>query len=189
MTPTLRSYLPPPREWLRLYWRFFRSAGHAADGRKSRFAPHPKDRDFVWVQSLSDLTPRKLEGTDGASFPFWSFDGKFVGFFADGHLKKVAAAGGPVTDLAESPNPRGGSWNQDNIIVYEPDYRDSLWQVSASGGTPVRLTKFEESKHTTTAGRNSCLTENIFCSSPRIIPEARSRESISDRCRMVPTNT
>jgi len=54
-----------------------------------------------------------------------------------------------VTVLAESPNPRGGSWNQDNIIVYEPDYRDSLWQVSASGGTPARLTKFEESKHTT----------------------------------------
>ncbi|MCU1299936.1 MAG: hypothetical protein JWQ87_220 [Candidatus Sulfotelmatobacter sp.] len=121
-----------------------------ADGTAVAFcARSQKDRDFIWVQSLSDLTPRKLDGTDGASFPFWSADGKFVGFFADGHLKKVPASGGPVTVLAEAPNARGGSWNQGNIIIYEPDYRDSLWQISAAGGTPVRLTKFEESKHTT----------------------------------------
>jgi serine/threonine protein kinase len=108
-----------------------------------------KERNSVWVQSLGDLTATKLEGTEGASFPFWSADGKFVGFFADGHLKKVPSAGGPVTVLADAPNPRGGTWNLDNVIVYEPDYRDSLWRVSASGGTPTRLTKLEAVKHTT----------------------------------------
>jgi Tol biopolymer transport system component len=101
------------------------------------------------VQSLSDLAPKKIEGTEGASFPFWSADGKFLGFFADSHLKKVPASGGPVTILAETPNPRGGTWNQDNVIVYEPDYRDTLWRISAAGGPPVRLTKFENDKHTT----------------------------------------
>ena len=106
-------------------------------------------RNSVWVQNLGELSAKKLEGTDGAAFPFWSADGKFVGFFADGHLKKVAAAGGPVTMLADTPNPRGGSWNQDNVIIYEPDYRDSIWKISAAGGTPQRLTKFENSKHTT----------------------------------------
>jgi hypothetical protein len=64
-------------------------------------------------------------------------------------LKKVPAAGGPVTVLAETPNPRGGTWNQDNVIIYEPDYRESLWRISAAGGTPARLTKFEGGKHTT----------------------------------------
>ena len=108
-----------------------------------------KDRDVIWVQSLTDPAPRKLEGTEGASFPFWSADGKFLGFFADGHLKKIPAAGGPVTILADAPNPRGGSWNQDNVIIYEPDYRDTLWRIGAAGGTPVRLTKFETDKHTT----------------------------------------
>jgi len=148
---TLRSYLPPPPEvGFDFTGDFSGPPVIAADGTAIAFcARNQKDRDLIWVQSLSDLAPRKLEGTDGASFPFWSFDGRFLGFFADGHLKKVPAAGGPVTVLADSPNPRGGSWNQDNVIIYEPDYRDSLWRISASGGTPVRLTKFEESKHTT----------------------------------------
>jgi eukaryotic-like serine/threonine-protein kinase len=64
-------------------------------------------------------------------------------------LKKVAAAGGPIINLADAPNARGGAWNQDNIIIYEPDYRDTLWQISAAGGTPARLTNFETGKHTT----------------------------------------
>ena len=122
----------------------------ASDGSAIAFcARNQKDRDSIWVQSLAELTPRKLDGTEGASFPFWSADGKFLGFFADGRLKKIPAAGGPVTTLADAPNPRGGTWSLDNVIVYEPDYRDVLWRISASGGTPLRLTKFETGKHTT----------------------------------------
>ncbi len=148
----LRSYLPPPAE---MGFDFTGDLSGppviTADGTALAFcARNQKERASIWVQSLSDLKARKLDGTDGAIFPFWSADGKFVGFFADGHLKKVPAAGGPVTVLAETPNPRGGSWNQDNVIVYEPDYRDSLWRISAAGGAPaVRLTKFETGKHTT----------------------------------------
>jgi len=121
-----------------------------SDGTAVAFcARSQKERDSIWVQSLNELTPRKLDGTEGASFPFWSADGRFVGFFADEHLKKIPASGGPVTILAETPNPRGASWNQDNVIIYEPDYRDTLWRISATGGTPARLTKFDAGKHTT----------------------------------------
>ena len=150
-TQTLRSYLPPPPEvGFDFTGDFSGPPVITADGTAVAFcARTQKDRDLIWVQSLGDLTPRKLEGTDGAFFPFWSADGKFIGFFADGHLKKVQASGGPVTVLADAPNARGGSWNQDNVIIYEPDYRDSIWRVSASGGTPARLTKFEGGKHTT----------------------------------------
>jgi Tol biopolymer transport system component len=148
---TLRSYLPPPAG------TGFEFTGDYAgppvispDGAAVAFcARGSKERNSIWVQSLSDLTARKLEGTDGAAFPFWSADGRFLGFFADDHLRKVPSAGGPVTVLADAPNPRGGSWSQDNVIVYEPDYRDSLWRISAAGGTPVRLTRFEAGKHTT----------------------------------------
>lgn len=147
----LRSYLPPPED------TGFDFTGDVsgppaitADGTAIAFcARKQREQESVWVQSLSDLAPRRLEGTDGAGFPFWSPDGKFLGFFADGHLKRVPAAGGPVTVLAEAPNARGGAWSQDNVIVYEPDYRDSLWRISAAGGAPTRLTRFDVSKHTT----------------------------------------
>jgi eukaryotic-like serine/threonine-protein kinase len=148
---TLRSFLPPPGEMgFDFTGDFSGPPTLNSDGTAVAFcARNQKEPNSIWVQSLSDLAPKKLDGTANASFPFWSADGKFLGFFADGHLKKVPASGGPVTVLADAPNPRGGSWNQDNVIVYEPDYRDSLWRINASGGTPVRLTKFEDDKHTT----------------------------------------
>ncbi len=147
----LRSYLPPPAEiGFDFTGDFSGPPAITPDGTAVAFcARSQRDHDSIWVQSLGGLTARKLEGTDDAAFPFWSPDGKFVGFFADGHLKKVPAAGGPVTILADAPNPRGGAWNQDNVIIYEPDYRDSLWRISASGGTPARLTKFQAGGHTT----------------------------------------
>jgi Tol biopolymer transport system component len=148
---TLRSYLPPPADvGFDFTGDFSGPPVITADGTAVAFcARNQKERDSIWVQSLSELKARKLDGTEGAVFPFWSADAKFVGFFADGHLKKVPAAGGPVTVLADAPNSRGGTWNQDNVIIYEPDYRESLWRISASGGTPARLTKFETGKHTT----------------------------------------
>ena len=151
LAPTLRSFLPPPAQMTFDFTGDFSGPpAITADGTAVAFcARTQRERDSIWVQSLSDLAPKKIEGTEGASFPFWSADGKFLGFFADSHLKKVPASGGPVTILAETPNPRGGTWNQDNVIVYEPDYRDTLWRISAAGGPPVRLTKFENDKHTT----------------------------------------
>jgi serine/threonine protein kinase/Tol biopolymer transport system component len=150
-TPTLRSFLPPPAEMgFDFTGDFAGPPAITADGASIAFcARTARDRSSIWVQTLSDLTARKLDGTEGASFPFWSADGKFIGFFAQGHLKKVAASGGPVLVLAEAPNARGGAWNQDNVIIYEPDYRDSLWRIAAGGGTPIPVTKFEAGKHTT----------------------------------------
>ncbi len=149
--PIVRSYLPPPPQvGFDFTGDFAGPPVMTADGSAIAFcARTQKDRDIVWVQSLSDLTPRKLEGSEGAAFPFWSADGKSVGFFADGHLKRVAASGGPVTVLADAPNPRGASWNQQNVIIYEPDYRDTLWRISALGGAATPLTKFEGDKDTT----------------------------------------
>jgi len=148
---TMRSFLPPPPEvGFDFTGDFSGPPVLNNEGTAIAFSARTqKDRDSLWVQNLNELTAKKLDGTEGASFPFWSPDGKFLGYFADGHLKKVAAAGGPVTTLAETPNARGGAWNQDNVIIYEPDYRDSIWKISGAGGTPERLTKFETGKHTT----------------------------------------
>ena len=133
---TMRSFLPPPAQMSFDFTGDFSGPPvFNSDGTAVAFcARNQKERDSIWVQSLNELAPRKLEGTEGASFPFWSADGRFLGFFADEHLKKIPVAGGPVTVLAETPNPRGGTWSQDNVIVYDPDYRDTLWKISAAGG-------------------------------------------------------
>ena len=78
---TLRSYLPPPAGVAFDFTGDFSGPPViTADGTAIAYcARNQKDRDMIWVQSLSDLTPRKLEGTDGASFPFWSADGNVLG--------------------------------------------------------------------------------------------------------------
>ncbi len=120
------------------------------DGARVAFAARGvKEGNSIWVRRLDKASADKLSGTDGAYAIFWSADGRFLGFFADGKLKKISASGGPVTILADAPNSRGGAWNQYNIILYTPDYRDALWKVNAAGGTPSPVTKIDPSKHST----------------------------------------
>ena len=92
------------------------------------------------MRSLDALTAQPLAGTDGAIFPFWSPDSRFIGFFADGKLKKIDASGGATITLADAPQGRGGSWNQDGVIVFKPsNIAGPLLRVSSAGGaaTPV----------------------------------------------------
>jgi hypothetical protein len=56
------------------------------------------------VRSLESDTVQQLEGTQGAIHPFWSPDGRYVGFFAYGKLNKIAVSGGPVSVVADAPN-------------------------------------------------------------------------------------
>jgi serine/threonine-protein kinase len=95
---------------------------------------------LVYVRRLADLASRPLAGTDGASEPFFSPDGRTLGFFAGGELKKIAVGGGSVVRVAEAPDSRGGNWAPDGTIVYTPQNDAGLLQVSDSGGLPRPLT-------------------------------------------------
>ena len=98
----------------------------------------------LWVRPLHTTTITKLTGTRGATYPFWSTDSRSIAFFADGKLKRIDAAGGPVVTIADAPQGRGGSWNQNGTIIFSPNVEESnLFQVSASGGTPVKCTGFD----------------------------------------------
>jgi len=103
----------------------------------------------LYVQDLDSAVATKLEGTENGAFPFWSADGKLIAFFADGKLRKIPVGGGPVTVLADAPGGRGGAWSPENRIVFTADFRDSLWKISANGGTPERLTTLDPSRHST----------------------------------------
>lgn len=117
------------------------------DGRRLAFvAEGAGTRAMLWVRPLDSLEAQPLAGTQGAAAPFWSPDSQFVGFFADGKLKKIEATGGAPLSLCDAPAPRGGTWNQDGVILFSPTLNAPLYRVAASGGTATPVTTLDSSK-------------------------------------------
>ncbi len=118
-------------------------------GDKIAFVAHSGDTKLLWVRQLNSDTAQQLDGTQNAMHPFWSPDGRYIGFFANGKLAKIAASGGPIAVLADAPNSRGGTWSANDVIVFAPDYVGGLEKVSAQGGTPVPATTLDKTRHDT----------------------------------------
>jgi Tol biopolymer transport system component/DNA-binding winged helix-turn-helix (wHTH) protein len=117
-------------------------------------APQAKDGGIaLWALEVGTSGARPLENTEGASYPFWSPDDRFIAFFADGKLKKIAAAGGPVQLICEAPIGRGGTWNRDGVIVFAGDPGVALRRVSAAGGNVTMVPGFEQKVATTMSNR------------------------------------
>jgi Tol biopolymer transport system component len=118
-------------------------------GDKIAFVAHSGETKLLWVRSLSGESAQPLEGTVGAAHPFWSPDGRYIGFFAGGKLMKIAATGGPAVTITDVPNSRGGSWSANDVIVFAPDFQGALWKVSAQSGTTAPATVLDKTKHST----------------------------------------
>jgi Tol biopolymer transport system component len=112
------------------------------DGRQLAFVANGQNGSQLWLRPLDQVAARPLAGTEGASYPFWAPDGRAVGFFADGKLKRLDLAGGVPQALADTPQGRGGTWNSDGVIVFAPHTGSGLMRVMATGGTPVAVTRF-----------------------------------------------
>jgi Tol biopolymer transport system component len=120
------------------------------DGRTLAFvAVDSAGTSRIWVRPLDSLAPRELIGTENGALPFWSPDSRFIGFFADGRLKKILAAGGSPEVLCDVRDGRGGSWSRDGVIVFAPDPAGPLFRVPASGGTPIQVTSLDSTRHET----------------------------------------
>jgi hypothetical protein len=107
------------------------------DGQKVVFVATPDGKPQLWLRNLNSVA-HELTGTDNASYPFWSPDSLSVGFFAEGKLKRIDIAGGPVQTLADAI-PRGGTWSPNGVILFAPTTASQLARVPASSG-PVTLT-------------------------------------------------
>jgi serine/threonine-protein kinase len=95
----------------------------------------------LYVRPLNELLATPLSGTGGAISPFFSPDGEWIAFFADGKLKKISVAAHSVVTLCDAPNGRGGFWADDGTIAFSPDYSQvRLMRVSSDGGAPEPLT-------------------------------------------------
>ena len=113
----------------------------SADGRRLAFIGTDRTgRQLLYHQALDSYAEAQaVANTDGALFPFWSPDGTRLGFFADGQLKTVHLESGRIQPLAPAGQPRGGTWNEDDVIVFVPRPLDGFYRVPAGGGQQVRL--------------------------------------------------
>jgi Tol biopolymer transport system component len=146
----VRSYILPPGKTSFVLNGATGGAVLSPDGSRLVFsATDDAGKTLLWVRPLDSLTAQPLEGTDGASYPFWSPDSRFVGFFTSGKLKKIDTSGGPAQSLCDVPNGRGGTWSAEGVIVFAPDIFSALVRVPSAGGTPVAATKLDKSKEQT----------------------------------------
>lgn len=102
-------------------------------------------KTMLWVRRLASLSAQPLQGTEGASLPFWSPDSRSVGFFVPGKLEKIDISGGPPQIVCDAPNARGGTWSTNGVIIFAPNSVGGLDQVPAAGGTSAPLTHLEHS--------------------------------------------
>ena len=109
------------------------------DGKTLAFsAQDSTNRSLIWVRPLNSLTANPLPGTEGSSRPFWSPDSRFLGFIAEGKLKKVAVSGGPPQVVCDAPTGSDGAWSRNGTILFDGRAgTDPIMRVSAAGGIPV----------------------------------------------------
>ena len=89
----------------------------------------------LYLRTLDQIEPVPIRGTEASREPFFSLDGEWIGFYANGYLKKVAITGGTPVTLCEADNPFGASWSADGTIVFG-QWGSGIWEVSANGGEP-----------------------------------------------------
>ncbi len=122
----------------------------STDGRWLAFVSPNEESgaNMVSVERIGSSGVSVLAGTEGASYPFWSPDDAYVGFFADGKLKKVASTGGVPQVLASATSGRGGSWGRGGVIIFSPQASGWLWRVNADGSGLASVTDklFDEKK-------------------------------------------
>jgi serine/threonine-protein kinase len=127
-----------------------RSSGHLSqtaialspDGQSLVFSAVLKGQQQLYVRSLAELEATPLAGTEDGATPFFSPDGQWVGFWADGLLKKLPLGGGNVTTLCKTSRIFGASWGDNDVIAFANE-SGGLRQVSAAGGPVSPLTQLD----------------------------------------------
>jgi Tol biopolymer transport system component/tRNA A-37 threonylcarbamoyl transferase component Bud32 len=139
----IRSMIVPPDNHV---FDFDVTVGPAVlspDGRFVAFSARSRDnRIQLWVRALDAAEARPIEGTDDASFPFWSPDSRSIGFYSSsrGRIERVDVNGGAPVAIVRAAYVRGASWGPDGLIAYDSsDGGAGISVVSVSGGTPRRI--------------------------------------------------
>lgn len=102
-------------------------------GRQIVFVASSDGRSRLWLRLLATTTAQPPTGTEGATYSFWAPDGRSIGFFADGALKRLDLGGGAARTLAPATNGTGGTWNAGGVVVFSPTITTPLMRVPAAG--------------------------------------------------------
>ncbi|MCH7717336.1 MAG: protein kinase [Gemmatimonadetes bacterium] len=129
------SFIVPVAGGHRMLGGLYASLTLSPDGRTLVYGAQGR----LHVRPLARFESEPLAGTEGASVPFFSPDGQWIGFLQGGTLRKVSVHGGPVTEIANAPISFGASWGEDGKIVYASAL-GGLWRVPAAGGVPEPVT-------------------------------------------------
>ena len=145
-SPSYRFAVLPPEGT-----RYAPSFALSPDGGRLVFtATNAGGVNALWLRRLDALLAQRIEGTQGGQYPFWSPDGRSIGFFADRKLKIVELSTGSLRVLCDTGRGGGGTWNNDGVIVFAPESGVAspvgLMRVMASGGDPQPLTTLEDGR-------------------------------------------
>jgi len=122
----------------------FVSVALSPDGRHIVFVAAGTGAQRLWLRALGDTTAQPLTGTEGAQHPFWSPDSRSLAFFANGQLMRIDLGGGAPRVLAPAQGGgRGGTWNEDGVLLFAPTAGGPLFRVGADGGNAVGVTTLE----------------------------------------------
>src|SRR5262245_21506803 len=100
------------------------------DGRQITFSVHsPTGDTSLWIRPVDSFEGHALPGTKSAMWPFWSPDGRYIGFFAEGKMKRIDLAGSPPIAICDAKDGRGGSWSRDGIILFAPNPNSGIFSV------------------------------------------------------------
>jgi serine/threonine protein kinase len=129
--PPGTSYAPP---------EVSRGVSISPDGTRAVIEAVSKGRRHLYLRALDSEESGELEGSIDATSHFWSPDGRFLAFFADGKLKKIPATGGHPEELCDAPFALVGTWNKTGTILFSKLDPPGIYSVSDGGGEAVRIT-------------------------------------------------
>jgi hypothetical protein len=137
----LRTEIAPPRE-ARFHFRGDQGgpAALSPSGAEVVFAAFQSGRSRLFVRPLDAVSARPLPGTEDASFPFWSPDGKSIAYFSGGKLRRTEEAGGGTLVLADAWPGAGGAWSTSGAILFAPEEGGGLARVAPGGGAVAPVT-------------------------------------------------
>jgi Tol biopolymer transport system component len=113
----------------------------SGDGSYLAYIASQNGAQQIYLRPMNSLQAKPIAGTEGAVSPFFSPDDRWLGFFADGNLRKIYVSGGAALDLAEAPKPAGAAWSSAGLIAFAPKPMGPIQQIVPSGGSVQPLTR------------------------------------------------